>query len=162
MMLPLGTVVKFFTWNRLEDGVGLVDRDLAGRDDRDLALDPLVDDEVPPGDLADELHQDRQVDVLEVHRDQLVAVGAAFGGGLRSRSGLRGRSGLHGWRRSGGRRSGGRRRFRGGRSQLHGGRRSPWRPPACADAPTATNHAKPPHRGRQYCRCIRTRTVSFT
>jgi hypothetical protein len=58
--------------DRLEDAVGLVDGDLARRDHRDLALDRLVDEEVPAGDLADELDEGRDLDVLEVHHDESI------------------------------------------------------------------------------------------
>ena len=61
--------------DRLEDLVRLVGRDLGRRDDGHLALDALVHDEVLAGDLAHELDQDAEVDVLEVHGDVVLAVG---------------------------------------------------------------------------------------
>ncbi len=65
-------------WDRrqavdLEDGfenpVGLVGGDLARRKDTDLSLDRFIDDEVLARDLADELDEGENVDVVEIDRD---------------------------------------------------------------------------------------------
>ena len=53
----------------LENEVGLVGRDPGRRDDGHLAAHAVVDDEVPPGDLAHELGEHGQLHVLEVERD---------------------------------------------------------------------------------------------
>ena len=53
----------------LEDDVRLVGGDARGREDGHLAAHAVVDDEVPSGDLAHELGEHGQLDVLEVERD---------------------------------------------------------------------------------------------
>src|SRR5581483_4185010 len=49
--------------------------DFGGRDNTDLAPYAFVEDKVLTGYLADKLGQDRDVDILEVHRDQVLAAG---------------------------------------------------------------------------------------
>ncbi len=61
--------------HRLKDLVGLVGGDLGRRHHAHLALDAVVHDEVLAGDLAHELDQDGEIDVLEVHGDVALAVG---------------------------------------------------------------------------------------
>src|SRR5262249_1468359 len=58
--------------DRLEDAIGLVYRDLRRRDHGDLATHFFFQYEILTGDLADELHQHADLDVLEVHRDELL------------------------------------------------------------------------------------------
>src|SRR5262249_41579315 len=57
----------------------LLRRDPRRGDDGDLSAHAVVDDEVPPRDLADEAREHRDLDILEVERDGGV-LGAGPGG----------------------------------------------------------------------------------
>src|SRR5208282_2444710 len=80
---------SFDLQDRLEDRVGLRRRDLGRRDQGDLAPDAFVDDEVLAGYLADEFAQDGYIDILEVHRDQVLGgtAGLRLGGHQITRAG---------------------------------------------------------------------------
>ncbi len=54
----------------LENGVGFIGRDLGRGDDRDFATDLFIDNKILLGDLADELGEHGNIDILEVHGDQ--------------------------------------------------------------------------------------------
>ena len=55
--------------DRFEDPVDFADGDFFGGDDGHLALDPFVEDEILPGQLADELDEDLDVHIVEIDGD---------------------------------------------------------------------------------------------
>jgi hypothetical protein len=49
----------------------LIDGDLIGEADTDLATDPIVQEKYTSGDFADEFDKDAQVDVFEINGHQI-------------------------------------------------------------------------------------------
>ena len=73
--------------HRLKDRIGLARRHLGRRNDADFAAHAFVEHEILAGDFTDELRQDRNVHVLEVHRDEVLAASARRGFGEYARWG---------------------------------------------------------------------------
>ena len=66
--------------NRLEYLIGFLKRNLGRRDDGNLSLHPLIDDEIRSRKLADELDKYDDIDVVEIDGNEPIGLGIAAHG----------------------------------------------------------------------------------